>query len=147
MVLTCLKAKGTSGEVTTTPPQQNCQAFWVSGAKDPQFLILVWEGRKSAPWLCWSCSSVRYNYGFPKSESGAWRDPVSGLSYRGHCKPTSETTAMLVCGITTLTLNAGWSVFVYQQYLFTSLTCLHSDKQKCNVSFTERFSATLRARH
>lgn len=29
------KAKGTSGEVTTTLTPQNCQAFWVSGAEGP----------------------------------------------------------------------------------------------------------------
>lgn len=64
----------------------------------------------------------------PKSESGAWMDPVSGLSYRGHCKPTSETTAMLFCNTVTPTLNAGWKLFVCKQYLYLVPVCTVTNK-------------------
>lgn len=111
----------------------------------PSF-FLIWLCRKSRLGLCWSCSSVQYNYGFSKSKTRTWKDPVSGLSYRGHCKPTSERTAVPVCSIITLTLNAGWSVFVYHWYLFTS----HMFAQwqiKMSRILSDRFSGTLRVRH
>lgn len=59
----------------------------------------------------------------PKSESGAINDLVSGLSYRGHCKPTSETTATVFRNTVTLTLSAGWRLFVYEQCLYLVPVC------------------------
>lgn len=62
---------------------------------------------------------------FPRSKG--WMCPVSGLSYRGHCKPTCETNEMLFHNIA-LTLNAGWRLLVCKHFSYLVPVCTVTNK-------------------